>query len=345
MIYRVDPLIDQRWGPFVERHPNSSIFHTAAWLEALRRTYGYEPVVYTTSAPQKELANGLVFCRVSSWLTGSRLVSLPFSDHCDLLVEKGNNGSVVFEEVRKEQETRKWEYIEVRPRNDVLDQHSYMQRFKSYCSHRLDLRPDEKTLFSCFHKDCTQRKIQRAEREKLTYTAGCSRELLKMFYKLFARTRQRHGLPPQPFRWFQNLSECMGPAMQVRAAFQGGRLVASIVTLRFGKTLLYKYGCSDARFNNLGGTQWLFWKIIREAKAQGMQELDLGRSDWDNPGLIIFKDRLGGKRFPINYWQYPKVVTQSCRYKVLNGPAGWVVGHTPLPILVIAGRLLYRHIG
>jgi hypothetical protein len=29
----------------------------------------------------------LVFCRVRSWLTGRRSISLPFSDHCEPLVE------------------------------------------------------------------------------------------------------------------------------------------------------------------------------------------------------------------------------------------------------------------
>ncbi len=82
-IHTIDPLSDRRWDDLVARHPNASAFHQRGWLEALARTYGYEPVVFTTSSPTAELKNGLVFCRVKSWLTGSRLVSLPFSDHCE----------------------------------------------------------------------------------------------------------------------------------------------------------------------------------------------------------------------------------------------------------------------
>lgn len=345
MVYQIDPLADRRWTRFVDGHSNSSIFHTSGWLEALSRTYGYEPVVYTTSSPNAELTDGLVFCRVASWLTGKRLVSLPFSDHCDPLVENAENASAVFEAVSKEQGKLNWRYVEVRPKNDVLGQEPCMQQVKSYCFHRLDLDPDEKVLFSRFHKNCIQRKIRRAEREKLVYRTGSSSELLKMFYELFARTRRRHRIPPQPYRWFQNLSECLGPAMRVRAALLNGRLVASILTIRFKKTLLYKYGCSDVTMSNLGGTQWLFWKIIREAKALGMHELDLGRSDWDNPGLITFKDRLGGQRSRLAYWQFPKKETFSHLYSLPRGPLGWIVGRVPLPILVLAGRLLYRHVG
>ena len=48
---------------FLEKHPAASIFHTPGWLEALRRTYGYEPVAFTTSPPGHPLTNGSPFCQ------------------------------------------------------------------------------------------------------------------------------------------------------------------------------------------------------------------------------------------------------------------------------------------
>src|SRR5262245_33815346 len=81
------PLLDPRWSALTARHACASAFHSPAWLEALRQTYGYEPVVLTTAARGHDLTNGLVFCRIRSWLTGSRLVALPFSDHCEPLVD------------------------------------------------------------------------------------------------------------------------------------------------------------------------------------------------------------------------------------------------------------------
>src|SRR5579862_5526560 len=77
--YQLDPTQDPRWTELVGRHPKASVFHTVGWLKALRCTYGYEPVAFTTSPPSGGLKNGIVFCRINSWLTGKRLVSLPFS--------------------------------------------------------------------------------------------------------------------------------------------------------------------------------------------------------------------------------------------------------------------------
>src|ERR1700694_92136 len=89
----VDPLSDPRWSQLVGGDSRATVFHSPGWLLALRETYGYEPIVLTTSPPSQPLANGVVFCRIKSWFTGSRLVSLPFSDHCEPLVGAGEDPS------------------------------------------------------------------------------------------------------------------------------------------------------------------------------------------------------------------------------------------------------------
>jgi lipid II:glycine glycyltransferase (peptidoglycan interpeptide bridge formation enzyme) len=35
-------------------------------------------------------------------------------------------------------------------------------------------------------------------------------------------------------------------------------------------TLVYKHGCSDPEFSNLGGTAMVFWKAIQAAKADDL---------------------------------------------------------------------------
>ena len=97
-VYKIDPLSDPRWPEFLQRHPDAAIFHTPEWIEALRRTYGYEPVVYTTSSPGSDLTNGIPFCRINSWLTGRRLVSLPFSDHCQQMIARCGREDLSLEE-------------------------------------------------------------------------------------------------------------------------------------------------------------------------------------------------------------------------------------------------------
>jgi len=342
-VYKVDPLRDERWVAFLERHPGASVFHTPGWLEALRRTYGYESHVSTTSAPREDLRNGLVCCRIHSWLTGRRLVSLPFSDHCEPLVGGEEELASLLSSLKSHLHRK--EYVELRPRLQV-GALAGSEIGRTFCFHLLDLRPSLETLYRNFHKDCVQRKIRRAEREGLTYEEGATETLLSQFYELMVQTRRRQLLPPQPIAWFRNLIVCTGKSLKIRLVYKHNQPVASILTLRYKDTLVYKYGCSDKAFSNLGGMHLLFWRAIQEAKGDGLEKFDLGRSDLDNPGLIDFKDRWGAQRSVLTYYRYGMSALTKA------SPAGWKVrfakyafARLPSFMLVSAGRLLYRHIG
>lgn len=343
--YTIDPLLDPRWSEFVGRHPNASAFHTRGWLRALQETYGYDPIALTTSAPSEPLTNALVFCIVRSWLTGNRLVSLPFSDHCEPLVEHPEHFRTLSAFVERLRREKRWKYVEMRSADSLLDFAGSFGKAASYCLHRLDLRPGLDLLYRRFHNDCIQRKISRAEREMLTYEAGRSDALLHQLYGLLQLTRSRHRLPPQPIEWFRNLIACLGENACIRIASKASQPIAGILTLDHGRTMVYKYGGSDRRFNNLGGTAMLFWQAIKDAKLSGAEVLDFGRSDLDNPGLITFKGRWSAERSTLNTWRAPLELSSPRREDVKLRCMKQVFARMPDSVLMLAGRLLYRHIG
>lgn len=344
MVYKFNPLEDERWREFTEQHPRASVFHTTGWLDALLRTYGYEPIVYTTSAPGEKLTNGIVFCRVRSWLTGHRMVSLPFADHCDPLLENCEGRNEVFASLRRTLEEEELKYIEIRPLSEDVDADSLFHKSNVYCFHVLDLRPPLENLFRKLQKDSIQRKIRKAEREGLSHEQGRSRALLDKFYRLLLLTRRRHTLPPQPFDWFRNLITCLRDRLTIRVASQGEKPIASIMTLSHKNTLVYKYGCSDASYHNLGGMPFLFWKAIEEAKDLGMQAFDFGRSDTTNQGLIRFKDQWGTGRSMIAYGRVYARPRQTVGEEYSVQIAKRIFARMPDGLLATAGRLLYRHI-
>lgn len=344
-IFSLNPLQDSRWSELVEGNPKASVFHSLGWLQALHRTYGYTPIAYTTNPPGAQLANGVVFCIVRSYLTGQRIVSLPFSDHCEPLVSDDGERSVLFEFVVEESKRRRWKYVEVRPRATDLALIAGFGRGEEYLFHTVDLRDELDTVFARFHKDSVQRRIRHAEREGLTYKVGNSTALLEVFYDLMVMTRRRHKLPPQPVTWFKNLLECMGHRIKIRLALKSGEPVACVVTLHFQNTVVYKYGCSNIAFNNLGATAFLFWKTIQEAKESGAIEFDLGRSDFDNSGLIAFKDHWASTRNELTYWRNPAPVLGVSGEGWRARTAKRIFASLPKSLLSAAGRVLYRHVG
>jgi CelD/BcsL family acetyltransferase involved in cellulose biosynthesis len=344
-VYEINPLHDPRWATFVESHPQSSVFHSTRWLRALQTVYGYEPVVITTCPPGTRLANGLVFCRIKSWLTGRRLVSLPFSDHCEPLLDSPDELDAILLRMTRDLDKSKWKYIEIRPISQRPGADTGLRESLTYQFHRLDLRKNAEELFHGFHKDCVQRKIRRAEREGLKYEEGNSEALLQKFYKLLVETRRRQFLPPQPLAWFRGLIAAFGADVKIRVASKGDLPVAGILTLSNKKCVVYKYGGSIASLNKLGGMPFLFWKTIQEARDKGLEELDLGRSDTDNLGLITFKGHWGAARTTLSYWRYPAPSPRVPRSAWQQNLVRRLVQAAPDLALEAVGTLLYKHIG
>ena len=344
--YEVDPTRDPRWGVFVEGHPKASVFHGIAWLKALRNTYGYEPVAFTTSPPAAQLNNAIVFCHVDSWITGHRLVSLPFSDHCEPLCDSSDDLGFLIHHLRSTSNERGWKHLEIRPVREGFGQVSDgFAPAGRYFSHVLDLRPDADRLFRSFDKDSVQRRIRRAERANLVEECGTSQELLDDFYRLFVITRRRHRLPPTPRAWFQNLIQEHGRSAEIRVAYADRKPISAILNFRFGKVVYYKYGCSDYAFNRLGATPWLFWRAIKAAKSSGCLEFDMGRTAENHTGLLAFKKNWVSQPRELTYWSFPRgtAAVSSDGWKMKA--ATRVFASMPNSMLEITGRLIYRHIG
>src|SRR5262245_27656447 len=345
-VYSFDPLADPRWDELVGRHRNASIFHTSGWLRSLQRTYGYAPLAFTTSEPAQPLRNAVITCAVRSRLTGNRLVSLPFSDHCDPLVGDPEELRALSEGVEQYRSRGGWRYAELRPTSLELTIDRSFQAADSYYLHRLDLRPSADDLWRGFHLDSIQRRIRRAEGERLEYEEGGSEALLGKLYHLLGLTRQRHLLPAQPLAWFRNLVDCLGPAVCIRVVSKNGEPAAGILTLTHGKTVVYKYGGSDARHHRFAGMPYLFWRMIQDAKQSGAIELDLGRTDRDNSGLVVFKERWAAQRSELTYWRSPPPPMSR------RGPSSdrfrWVrraFYGLPSGLRQAAANRLYRHLG
>ena len=340
----VKPLEDPRWITLSLEHPSASVFHSRQWLRALHQSYGYEPMAYTSTPPGAPLSNALLFCRVKSWLTGHRLVSLPFSDHCEPLVDGVDQLHELLTPALQELKDRKIKYVDIRPLS--LSFSETTGGAESYFLHLLDLRPTLDELYKKLHGDSIRRKIQRAEREKLTLEAGSSEKILEEFYNLHVITRQRQQLPPHPLKWFRNVLACLGADAQIRIARRDGSAIASILTLSHKQKMVYKYGCSDAHSHNLGGMQFLFWDLIRHSKEHGFVELDFGRSECTNTGLVIFKDRWGTKRQLITYLRYPpRPLSTEQDPSTIMKLGKKVFSHCPQGVLRLAGNLLYPHVG
>jgi len=142
--------------------------------------------------------------------------------------------------------------------------------------------------------------------------------------------------------------ESFGETLKIRAAFKNAQLVAAMMTIHHKDTMFYKYGCSDAKFNYLGSMPSLYWRAIHDAKNLNCRFFDLGRTDIDQQGLTIFKNRWGATESKLNYVRCG-TAAESTHLLDLNNSSSTakaarrVLQHLPSGFLSVTGRILYRH--
>jgi len=114
--------------------------------------------------------------------------------------------------------------------------------------------------------------------------------------------------------------------------------------------MMYKYVCSDARFNSFGSMHLLFWSAIREAKMADFRSFDFGRTDADQQGLITFKGRWGAAETILDYSRYSVGASSTHFFDLSAGKwkvkaAKFVLSQLPSRVVARIGRTLYGHVG
>ncbi len=341
MIRTLDPLIDGRWRERVRRDPRASAFHTPEWLDALRRTYGFAPVVYATNGD--ELHGAIPFCLIASWLTGRRLVSLPFSDHCEPLVEDRSQLAAILDDVVFDARLNGWRYVQLRPRT-VGGTVGGFERDESNYLYAIDLQPSLDVIFKGIKRD-NREDIRKADRRGLRHVVGRDDALVRAYFRLHAMTRSTQGVPPQPYAWFQNLARCLGEMLEVHLLLQDDVPIAGLVAISFRDQLMVKYTASDPVRDRQGMGKSLLWKTIVRAKERGATTLDWGRCEREHHGLAQFKERFGAVRNDLVYLRNPPAPADRHRPSWAARAARSVVPRMPVTMLTAAGRVAYRHVG
>jgi hypothetical protein len=336
-IKRINPVTHPDWNAVVVAQPGHSLFHTAEWAKVLTDTYGYTPVYF--AAGEKTF---LPLMEVNSWLTGRRGIGLPFTDECGPLCSDAGEFQKLFAGAVEFGKSRGWKYLECRGGRELFGE---VPASLSFYGHGLDLRVGEEKLFSGLESS-VRRAIRKAEKSGVTVEVLQSVEAVKIFYSLQCQTRRKHGLPPQPFRFFLNihrniLSQNMG--LVVVARHQGRPIAASVYFIFDGRAI-YKYGASDETLQDLRGGNLVMWTAIKEFARRGAKHLDLGRTSLGNDGLRKFKLGWGAAEHKIEYMKFDlkknEFVTDT------DETSGWhtrVFRVMPVFLARAAGAALYKH--
>jgi len=338
----VDPCDYPSWDSLLESRGDASVFDTSAWAKVLKETYGHRPF-YLCRIEHGRLTELLPVMEVSSRWTGRRGVSLPFTDFIAPLGEQGRAVGSLYSAASDLGRERRWRHLECRGNNSSWPGSLPSLKFHG---HAIDLSCGPEAMFQRL-EGSVRRGIRKAEQSKVAIEHHSTPEGIKVFYELHCRTRRRHGVPPQPFRFFENIARYVLGQKRgfVAIARHEGKPIAAAVFFHFGREAIYKFGASDMSFQHLRPNNLVMWCAMKRLAEQGMAALHLGRTSLTNEGLRRFKLGFGAREEEITYSRYS--FRTGSFVQDVDRAEGWpnhLFRLLPASLFRWAGSILYPHL-
>jgi hypothetical protein len=341
-IERINPIEYPGWDDSLLSMDRSTFFHSSAWTRVLSESYGYLPIYFIIR--KNGIITGLMpVMEVKSFLTGKRGVSLPFTDICEPVAENQEEFDALLSEATKYGRRAGWKHIEIRGGSDFLSNEPVAAE---HVVHSLKLSADD-TVVSRNFKPSVNRNIRKAEKGGVTIALEHSLGSVSAYYQLHCRTRRYHGLPPQPWPFFRKIHQHViapGKGFVALSSYQD-RWVAGAIFAIYRDQAMYKYGASDRRFQYLRPNNLILDEAIRWCCRNEIRKFSFGRTELNNEGLAQFKRGWGADEGRVQYYKFD---LRSNRF--VGEEKGMKASYTafkalPLPVLRLAGNLLYRHAG
>src|SRR5579859_3708289 len=343
-IVHVNAITDPRWHDFVQ-HQQSSLFHSPDWMRVIQRTYELDIHACMMLDKLGKPIAGIPYSRVHD-VKGQRIVSLPFSDYCDPLVNDNNQWDCLINELLGTQQP-----VHLRCLHNpipLVDKRFKMRKQAMW--HCMDLQADLDTLWDGIH-DSARRAYRKAQRNGVTVKIADDEQMLRAFFELHLRVRKnKYHLIAQPYAFFchiwQEFVEKGNGVLML--AMLGDTIIGGILFLEWQGTLFYKFNASSMAHLAYRPNNLLMWEGIKYAKEKGYTTLDFGLSDLDQPGLLRYKQQFASEYKPISFLQYRPTETLSLAEQQINDlrpqlPDLFTDQSDPDSVTEKAGDVLYRY--
>lgn len=335
----IDPVSFPGYEELLSATPDASFFHSGAWARVLLESYGFRPK-YMVAIEQGRFGVLMPFMEIGKAFAGKKGVGLPFTDECSPVLNGGCDTKGLAEKMISLGRGLSWRSVEWRGGPGLMQE---AVPSMTYLSHKVELGMGEEELFRSF-RESTRRNVAKALKQGLEAGVETGLQGIKTFYGLQCLTRKKHGLPPQPFRFFMKLWEHAVSAGKgfVVLAYHRGVAVSGAVFLHQGSRGIFKYGASCRAAEPLRANNLVMWEGMRECIRRGCKSLSLGRTGPGHLGLLQFKRGWGGIEETLNYYKYD--LRRKGFTRVKPRESGWhtaLLSRFPVPLLRLLGAILY----
>lgn len=336
-LIKINPLVSAQWDQIVDENPSSQFFHYSCWAKTLTNTYNFPNLYFTIPSDM---------CTIPMLVTKTfkgkkKAIALPFSDGCDIRCSSVSSDQLV-EKLLQISSSEKLDQLEFHGTTEFQPSGAPSH---SYWGHRLDISCDEKALWKQLSSP-KRRNIQKSQRLHTTVSFNNTIESVREFYRLHCITRKRHGLPPQPIRFFDEIfvNIIALDKGQVALAQSGSTIVAGAIFLFSKSEVLYKFGASDKNLQNLRSNDLVMWEAIKKYSVEGYKTLSFGKTEKLHEGLCRYKEGFGASRVELTDHIYEvnsgRKLTQAPEVQGIHNA---VFSRMPIPMLRLCGQILYKY--
>ncbi|UZP67554.1 GNAT family N-acetyltransferase [Desulfovibrio mangrovi] len=347
------------WDAYVNRHPAAGPYHRTAWLEAVRRAYGFSSV--PLSLWRKGALVG-VMPLVRHAVPGRNPVftSLPFCDFGDALADSLElvvklrahalelaRGAGCALELRRPVDNREEGTHGVAALDEDEQTAHGAETDPQKVLMRLPLATTSEVLWQSFRSKL-RNQVNRPVKKGMACRIGGA-ELIEPFYGIYARNMRDLGSPPHARTWFEEVAAGYGDDARVFVVYQASGLpVAASVLLLNGTSATVPWSSSLREWNAQCPNMLLYWSMLEYAAQNGYGLFDFGRST-PGEGTYRFKAQWGAEPVALRWERHSPDGSMDVATGSGKGSASrrWAVAcwqRLPVAVSTLAGSVLRRYI-
>jgi CelD/BcsL family acetyltransferase involved in cellulose biosynthesis len=285
-VVATDPITDPRWHDLAGR-PGAGLFTAPPWIAAVCGTYGFTAESRIGLDAAGTPLGGITWVTVDD-PRGRRHLSLPFSDRADPPVGDTATWDALFDAATAGDSAP----FTLRCLDDSPAAASArLEQVGAAAWHGTPLDADAEELRRRISGQ-SRRNIAAADRAGVRVEVRDDLDAVRTMHGLHVRLRKdKYRLLAQPREFFERIWQEFAPNGRcvTLVAMLDGEPVAAALFLEWNGALYYKFGASLQEHLHVRPNDAIYWTGIGLGLERGLQLVDWGLSDLDQPGLVGFK--------------------------------------------------------
>jgi FemAB-related protein (PEP-CTERM system-associated) len=330
---------------FLADHPQATVFHGAAWLEAISAATGSAALALVAEA-RGEVRGYLPLSEIHSPVFGRMLASTGFAVGGGLLLAEGTDAAPLLGAATELAQRRSCPAIELRGGVMPADGTGWHLKREAHCGFVATLGESDKAQLLAIPRK-QRAEVRKGLEQDLAVTIGTGQRDRAAHHAVYSESVRNLGTPVFPPALFDRVLDRLGENADILTVWRGETPVASVLSLYHRGAAMPYWGGGTRAARALRANDRMYFELMAHARRRGCTRFDFGRSKTGS-GPYHFKRNWGFVPEPLTYanWTAPgrqprNADPTSAKHRALI--AAWQM--LPLAVANRLGPLIARGLG